>query len=191
MIDLGSGASYETPTVVFNKRAALATGSYIGIEVYFSLGLLIGATVVIGFLIYDRSGRRDEKAGLPTLAPTASSVPTPIQTEERQTPRPTTMPTIALPPRPSYAETTRLKFSKGATSTTYSGDANADDARRFVLACRAGQQLSASLSSNSGCVVFSDGGSSFSSFTNRGDNYLSVRNSCGSATRFTINVRII
>jgi hypothetical protein len=133
--------------------------------------------------------RNGTPAGTPPPQPTATarvlSTATPAPTQ-RVTPADTPPPV-----RSNYPDTTRLKFSRGAYSTSFSGDVNAGDTRSLVLSCRYGQELSANISSAGGCVTFRGGGSSVSTTTSGGDNYLTVTNRCSSVARFSISITVI
>src|SRR5436190_10623468 len=122
-----------------------------------------------------------------TLSPVPSPAITPINS-----PRPSP---IATPPPPptvlsSYPSTTRLKFSRGSYSTSFSGDVNPGDTRSLVLSCRSGQSLSANIS-GSGCVNIRGGGSSFRTTTRGGDNYVTIVSTCSTVARFTVTISVI
>lgn len=85
---------------------------------------------------------------------------------------------------------TRIRFAKGRTSTTVSGAVGGGSGRTFVLGARYGQYLSANVSSRRDCVTFSNGATSTSYITSRGNNYLYLRNNCGSQASFTLTVSI-
>lgn len=127
-----------------------------------------------------------------------NSSPTPNATSTPwRTPTPASTPqTTPVPPAPpltlsSYPSTARLKFARGAYSTSFSGEINPGDSRSLVLGCRAGQSLSANVSSSGGCVQLSSGGSSLRTFTNGGDNYIRVTNNCSSVVHFSVSITII
>lgn len=127
--------------------------------------------------------------------PTPYATTSPVRTSTPDTPASTPQPTPARTPPPlvlrSYPSSTRLKFGRGAYSTSFSGEINPGDSRSLVLACRSGQTLSANVSSGGGCVQFRGGGSSLRTTTNRGDNYISVTNNCSSVVRFNVSVTVI
>lgn len=122
-------------------------------------------------------------AASPMSSPIASPPPNP-------TPR---MPPATTPPPilSSYPSTTRLKFARGAYSTSFSGDINPGDTRSLVLGCRSGQSLSANVSSGGECITFRGSGTSLRTTTNGGDNYLTLTNKCSSAAHFTISISVI
>ncbi len=126
--------------------------------------------------------------------PTPQMSPLATPTIAASTPYPTPMSSPAATPPPtlsSYPSTTRLKFARGAYTTSYGGDVNPGDARSMVLACRSGQSLSASVSSSGGCVTFRGGGTSFRTTTSGGDNYITVTNNCSKVVRFSVAITII
>jgi len=83
----------------------------------------------------------------------------------------------------------RITFRKGSVEETISGSVVTE--RSFVLRARSGQNLSASVGSNNGCVVFNNGSTSTSYTTSIGDNRLSLVNNCAGHANFnlTVNVR--
>ena len=85
---------------------------------------------------------------------------------------------------------TRIRFARGRTSTSVSGQAGGYGSRSFVLGARYGQYLSANVSSRSDCVKFSNGATSISYITRAGNNYLYLRNDCGRQASFTLTVSI-
>lgn len=85
---------------------------------------------------------------------------------------------------------TRIRFARGRTSTTVSGQIGGYGSRSLVLGARYGQLLSANVSSRNGCVKFSNGATSTSFVTQNGDNYLYLRNGCRSGSRFALTVSI-
>jgi len=124
--------------------------------------------------------------------PQMSPLATPTVATSTPAPTPISSPPATPPPAlSSYASTTRLKFARGAYSTSYGGDVNPGDARSLVLACRSGQSLSANVSSSGGCVTFRGGGTSFRTTTNGGDNYVTVTNSCSKVVRFSVSISVI
>ena len=85
---------------------------------------------------------------------------------------------------------TRIRFARGRTSTTVSGTVAGNGSRTYILGAKYGQYLSANVSSRNGCVKFSNGATSTSYTTERGNNYLSLSNGCGRQTSFTLTVSI-
>ena len=124
----------------------------------------------------------------------------PVSTPVRPSPTPETppkaspKPTIEEPPPTRdlarYPSTSRLKFTRGAYTTSFSGDLNPGDQRSLVLACRPGQSLSASVSGGS-CVSIRGGGSTYRTTTNGGDNYVTVTSRCSEVVRFSISITVI
>jgi hypothetical protein len=118
-------------------------------------------------------------------SPVRTPPPSPAMTP--QTPPDRTPPPLLS----SYPSTTRLKFSHGSYSTSFSGEVNPGDTRSLVLSCRSGQSLSASISSGASCVSIRGGGSSYRTTTSSGDNYITVANTCSSVAHFSISITII
>lgn len=138
-------------------------------------------------------GSNSNLGSLDTPKPSPYAPPTPDRTAAVPTPARTIdpPPTPQSPRLASYPSTSRLRFARGAYSTSFSGDLNPGDNRSLVLACRSGQSLSANMTSGSSCVTIGGGGSSFRTTTRAGDNYLTLTNNCSSVVRFSISITII
>lgn len=155
---------------------------------------LFGVVVVVGFFVWrslDSAAvtQTDNQNATPNSStPRTSPTKLPIETPSRPTPAPTIERTPA--PRASYRSTTRLTMGKGAYSVPFSGEINPGDTRTFVLACRSGQSLSATVSGGT-CVSFSGGGTSLTRKTSAGDNSVTVTNNCSAMARFSIRVSVI
>lgn len=134
-----------------------------------------------------------QTATLPRTLPSATPVRTPVIVAPTPVPKPPVVMPPDVPPTKlsSYPSTTRLRFARGAVSTSFSGDVNPGDGRSLVLACRPGQSLSARVSSPGGCVQIRGGGASLRTTTVGGDNYIGVTNNCSSVVRFSISITII
>lgn len=85
---------------------------------------------------------------------------------------------------------TRIRFARGRTSATVSGQVGGNGTRSYVLGARYGQILSGNVSSRNGCVRFTEGSTSTSFTTTAGDNDLSVTNYCSRPTSFVLTVSI-
>ena len=97
----------------------------------------------------------------------------------------------AYVPQEASAQTTRVRFAKGRTSTTLTGTLGARYGERdFVLSAYAGQYLSATVSSSGGCVKFSTVSTSQAYTTDNGDNWLKLMNMCKRAASYTMTVSI-
>ena len=89
----------------------------------------------------------------------------------------------------------RIKFSRGATSTQYRGNIKSDQNVCFELKAKNGQQLTASVSSDDGAVLFylvdSEIGDENVDMTidHTGDTELCVKND-GNTTNFFVNFEI-
>ncbi|HEX8736419.1 MAG TPA: hypothetical protein VF721_13910 [Pyrinomonadaceae bacterium] len=90
----------------------------------------------------------------------------------------------------ALAQTTRIRFARGRTSTTVSGSVAGNDFRQYVLGARRGQYLSANVSSRNGCVLFTQGSTSLGFTTDTGDNYITLNNTCGRTVSYTMTVSI-
>lgn len=84
--------------------------------------------------------------------------------------------------------TERINFHRGSVQETISGVVANE--RSYVLRARSGQYLSASVNSSNGCVVFSGGSTSTTYTTIKGDNRLSLVNTCGGQASFSLTVYI-
>ena len=90
---------------------------------------------------------------------------------------------------PQIEQPTRISFRRGTTGQTFSG--NIVRGRDFVLRAKQGQNLTASVSSANGCVVFTSGTTTMTYATVKGDNWLGVINNCGSQSPFSLTVSIL
>lgn len=84
--------------------------------------------------------------------------------------------------------TARINFRPGSVQETISGVVATK--RNYVLRATSGQYLSASVNSGNGCVVFSGGSTSTSYTTTKGDNRLSLVNTCSGQASFKLTVYI-
>lgn len=162
---------------------------------------LFGIVTVAGLFIWVNSGRYAAiNTGNANTANANSNFPSPVPTVStpRTSPNPTQQPTPNRRPSPTpeepvrgatYKSTTRLTMGRGAFSTSFSGEINPGDQRSFVLACRAGQSLSATVTGGS-CVSFSSGGASFTRTTAGGDNYVTITSKCSTVSSFSLRVSI-
>jgi hypothetical protein len=89
----------------------------------------------------------------------------------------------------SFAQT-RIRFARGRTSASVSSSIGGNSQRKYFLAARGGQTLSANVSSRNGCVVLGNQETSTSYVTDSGDNYIDLFNRCRTATSFTLTVSI-
>lgn len=85
---------------------------------------------------------------------------------------------------------TRIRFARGRTSATVSGQIGGGAQRTYILAARRGQTFSGNISSRNGCVKFTEGGTSSGFTTDAGDNFVGITNYCGRLTSFTMTVSI-
>ena len=132
----------------------------------------------------------------PTPGRNPNSAPSPAQTTQITPPSSSPRPSPATTPAESqmlssYPSITRLRFARGAYTTSFSGDLNPRDNRSLVLACRSGQSLSATITSGASCVSIRGGDRSYRIDTRGGDNYIVVNNNCSSGVRFGISITIL
>ena len=89
---------------------------------------------------------------------------------------------------------TRIRFARGRSSATVSGNLAAGATRGYVLRASAGQSLSATLSSTNGKVDFTQGSLHDTQYSQtveeNGDVYISVDNHGSRATKFTLTISI-
>lgn len=87
----------------------------------------------------------------------------------------------------------RISFRRGASSATVRGKIGANGYTEYVINGRAGQLMSIEITSGNGAVIINAGtatGKSFSIDMTGGDHLLSVVNTSGYATNFTLTVSI-
>jgi hypothetical protein len=87
----------------------------------------------------------------------------------------------------------RINFRPGRSSATVSGKIGARGYREYILRGRAGQLMSIEIRSGNGAVIVNAGtasGRSFSLDMTGGDHLLSIVNTRGSATSYTLTVSI-
>jgi len=132
-------------------------------------------------------------AASPTAKPTASPQPskTPLNvngsksgnnSNTDRTPVPTVTPVLNDPPP------ARITFSKGSISERVSGVVARS--RSYALRTLDGQFLTSSLDSPDNCVTFTNGSSTTSFNTLRGDSYINIKNNCGHPAKFTLLVTV-
>lgn len=178
----------EMPTVVAPRQhESRARGSgrlkWI-IPILLLSAMLIAAVGVIGFLLVTRNVNDANKTANTPQNVAVAKTPTPRPTETAtKTPTPT--------PKEDYPATTRLKFGKGDVQTRFDGEINGDDTRSFVLACAAGQELSAVVASDGNCVEFKQGGEDYDAITSKGDNFVTIKNTCSKKTTFRIEIAVL
>lgn len=91
----------------------------------------------------------------------------------------------------AFAQTrTRVRFRRGSTQATVSGRLTGFAKRTFVVNARAGQNLTADLSSGNTGVRFGDGGTSLNYETQAGDNYVFIINDGRATTTFSLTITI-
>ena len=193
------GSSPGPPPVSNTGRTALAVGLTAGVMIILFALVGLGAYFILrpygNSNVSNLPNKNTDLTNLFTInSPTSSRTPVATPTRAPSTPTPTPASTPLSTPTPKalahYPATTRLKFSRGAFTTSIGGDVNPGDSRSLVLACRYGQTLSASLS-GSGCVTFRGGGTSTRFGTSGGDNFLTVTNNCSQVAHFSVSITVI
>lgn len=149
-------------------------------------GMLVAAVGVIGFLLLTRDNNEANKPANTQQNVAVAKTPTPKPTETA-----TKTPTPTPKDEAEYPTTTRLKFNTGDVKTKYDGEIKANDSRSFVLACAAGQDLSAVVASDDNCVEFKSGGEDYEAVTSKGDNVVTIKNTCSKKTTFRIEVSVL
>lgn len=181
----------EMPTVVVPRQHdSPARGSgrlkWI-IPILLLSALLIAAVGVIGFLLVTRNNSTEANKNSNSQQNVAvAKTPTPKPTETA-----TKTPTPTPKDEAEYPATTRLKFEKGQVQTRFDGEINTNDSRSFVLACAAGQELSAAVASDENCVKFKQGGEDYDAITSKGDNFVTIKNTCSKKITFRIEIAVL
>lgn len=87
----------------------------------------------------------------------------------------------------------RISFRRGASSATVRGRIGSKGYTEYVINGRAGQLMSIDIKSGNGAVIVNAGtasGKNFSVDMSGGDHLLSIVNTAGSATNYTLTVSI-
>ena len=180
--------SQDMPTVVTGRQEPVVRSpgraKWI-LPILLLSAMLVAAIGVIGFLLFTRNNSNEANKNANTQQNVAvAKAPTPKPTETAtKTPTPTR--------EEDYPATTRLKFEKGAVQTRFDGEINGNDSRSFVLACAAGQELSAVVASDGDCVEFKSGGPDYDAITSKGDNLVTIKNKCSNKTSFRIEISVL
>ncbi len=85
---------------------------------------------------------------------------------------------------------TRVRFRRGSSTATISGKLAGFAKRTFVVRARAGQDLTADLTSENTGVRFGDNGTSLNYTTEAGDNYVYLINDGRATMTFTLTITI-
>ncbi|MDQ6787962.1 MAG: hypothetical protein M3033_14245 [Acidobacteriota bacterium] len=92
------------------------------------------------------------------------------------------------------AAQTRIRFGRGRTSATVSGNIGVENGRDYILRVAAGQTMSVKIHSANGAVTANAGTASGKDFTfsldNDGDVEITVSNSGRHATRYTMTITV-
>ncbi|MBK7706004.1 MAG: hypothetical protein IPJ30_09540 [Acidobacteria bacterium] len=179
--------SNEVPTVVFTQPPTPAAQPANSAKWLIPVIGLLGALVVIfGYIAFFRSP--------PPVAnqPPESENKTVVKSSEKAQPTPTKA--VSTPQTPTPRErppiiTSRMKFNKGEITHVERGGIADGGQRIFLLKCRYGQTLNASVISDNDCVTFDNDSTSLGFMTVDGDNRINLKNKCG-PTNFSVSVTI-
>lgn len=195
---IGFHMSGEMPTQFISRPplVASAPASDSSKWLYLIVGLLAAMVIVGGIVIIFEPFRGDKtketKYETVRIENSASNVSTPLpvtKTNSRNYDAPALIPTPVTAGR--QISTVRVRFAKGAITSSVSGSLFAGEIKNYVMACRAGQQLTATISKSNGCIIFADDSTVFRSITRKGDNSIAVKNTCGGNGSFSIDITII
>ncbi|MFN0139205.1 MAG: hypothetical protein ACKVQW_03830 [Pyrinomonadaceae bacterium] len=183
-------SSQEMPTVVGGGQPQVPARSSGRLKwilpILLLSAMLVAAVGVIGFLLLTRDNNEANKPARTQQNVAAAKTPTPKPTETA-----TKTPTSTPKDEAEYPATMRLKFNTGDVNTKYDGEINANDSRSFVLACATGQELSAVVASDDNCVEFKQGGEDYDAITSKGDNFVTIKNTCSKKTTFRIEIAVL
>ncbi len=195
----GSPILTEEPTVV--KERPIVKRSRRSILLFLLAALLslsLGVSAAVLYYFWPRHTTSQQIAPAspsPVASATLASIspsPTPQPTTPRPSPSPDSTPGERLDDVPNEPGSdpgiTRITFRPGRAQETVEGTVR--DQRSFLLTARPGQTLSARVDSSDDCVNFAEGDDSVRFRTQAGDNSLTLLNSCDTASRFTLSVRI-
>lgn len=160
---------------------------------YVIVGLLAATVIVGGVVIFLKSfqgdNTKESKYETVRTENSASNGSAPLPVNNASSPKSNA--SVSAPvPRPK-ASTVRVRFAKGAITSSPSGSLFAGEIKNYVLSCHAGQQLTAAISTSNGCIVFSDNSTVFRSITKKGDNSISIKNTCGGNGGYRLDITII
>ena len=160
------------------------------------LGFLLGVICVLGFLVFymkfsPSNANNTSAASANSAAETnkESSTPSTPNAKPAERKEPTPAPSKSAPPEMNAPVLSRMNFRRGEITHNETGRIAARGERVFLLRCRRGQTLSASVSSDNNCVGFDNNSSSVYYVTTAGDNRITLKNSCES-TAFNVSVTI-
>ncbi|HEX6123908.1 MAG TPA: hypothetical protein VFZ23_00905 [Pyrinomonadaceae bacterium] len=189
----------EIPTVVKPRPATRPRGRSILLFVLAALlSLSLGITAAVLYFFWPRrpavtqnetaqTSPNDRVANRVSPAPERTATPTPTPT---QTPEVKTQPTLQPDEAPGVSDPrpARITFARGRSQTSVSGSVVRQ--RSYLLYAAEGQNLSAQVDSDNGCVFFQNGSPTTRYVTTQGDNVLTVINDCDEAAQFRLNVQI-
>lgn len=189
-VQVDYSSQQEMPTVVAHRQSeppARSSGRLKWIlPILLLSAMLVAAVGVIGFLLITRNSSEANKNTNAQQNVAVAKTPTPKPTETA-----TKTPTPTPKDEADYPATARLRFEKGKVQTRFDGEINGNDSRSFVLACAAGQELSAVVASDGNCVEFKSGGDNYDAITSKGDNLVTLKNKCSNKTSFRIEISVL
>jgi hypothetical protein len=195
----GSFQSGEMPAQYYQapQRSAPPSTANSGKWLYVVIGVLAAAVVVGGlFVVFQRfppEGTNSEPSFETVRAqdsPANAVIPeqkkpaNPVNSNAPSTPMP------AVSARPAVSSS-RVRFKKGAVTSTVFGSLSKGEGRNYLLACRAGQQMTATLFTSDRCVAFDNGSTTYRAITSKGDNTVAVTNTCSSSASYRVDITIL
>ena len=193
---LGLQTASEIPTQ-FISRPPLATPAHTQDSskwLYLIVGLL-AATVIVGGIViifkpFQGDNTKESKYETVRTENSASNVSAPLPVTNASSPKSNASVPASVPERPK-ASTVRVRFAKGAITSSPSGSLFAGEIKNYVLACRAGKQLTATISTSKECIIFSDNSTVCPSITKKGDNSISIKIPCRGNGGYRLDITII
>jgi hypothetical protein len=195
--------SGDMPTVVLpnasQKVDSEAPVQHHGIGLYLVVVILAFLVVIMGFFLFYKfspgngkpvadntavAANKENNKEARSPGPPATPASTPALSNAKPPVQPPIQTPVYLPAQ------SRVRFGKGKLSANVAGLIPAGANRSLVLACRSGQYLSSSISSPGGCVSFTGGGANTDTYTVSGDNFLYIKNNCGTDGSFNMTIFI-
>jgi len=192
--------SNSAPTQIISRPTAVASGDS-SKWLFLIIGVLATALAGLAIFLFVMRGEKKETVNQNSkLAETLVEEIAKSQESNKQTPeikeKPPVLKQNQTPaPQPTVSQVqnspvvSRMRFNKGEITHNETGGMAANSQRVFLLRCRNGQSLSASVYSDNSCVAFDNNSSSLSYVTSAGDNRVFLKNTCGT-TRFNLSVTI-
>lgn len=157
---------------------------------YVIIGILTAIILAGGIYFLTRGVENSQSNSFETVrtegSPAKTSTPAPAPTAS---PVSLATPAAIQPVRPR-SSSQRVRFAKGAVTSLVPGSIAEGETKNYVLACRAGQQLSADLSSSNRCPAFPDGSTALRAITHKGDNTITIVNKCEESGSYSLIITI-